>query len=139
MALDGLRSSGAEPAEEVALAIAEVAIRSAYGEASATSAGLFLSAASETYSASLEQAAARGPLGSPDSKALSELGLQVRAVEGLLNTFEQISSESSDAFSVRVPGPLSERPFQRVQEVLGSTRKGGCSDAVLRWSAPAGA
>ncbi len=119
VALDGLRSSGAEPAEEVALAIAEVAIQGAYGEASETSAGLFLRAASETYSASLEQAAARGPLGSSDSKALSELALQVKAVEGLLGSFEQIVSESSDVFSMALPGPLGEYELDWVNETGG--------------------
>ena len=108
VALDRLRAEGAEPPEEIAIAIAEVAIRGGDQEIEEAGVGLFLCAASETLEASLEQASIRGPTEISENGPLSALGLQVRAVEGLIDALESSGSAALAGSTVRFNGPLGE-------------------------------
>ncbi len=106
VALDRLRDASSESAEDISLAIAEVALRGADSGSSVAKAGLFLGAASETYAAALEQAAVRGGIEMSEGGSLTALGIQLKAVEGLVGALQEIPLDSSIQTISNLPGPL---------------------------------
>lgn len=116
VALDRLRAAGTESAEEIAIAITEVALDSAHQQPGQVRVGLYLTAAAETFSEALEQAAARGPSEISDGGTLSVLGLHVRAVEGLIDALQASDSEALEGKTVSIQGPLAEYQFRWVSQ-----------------------
>jgi pimeloyl-ACP methyl ester carboxylesterase len=117
VALDRLRAAGTESAEEIAIAITEVALDGAHQQPDQIRLGLYLSAAAETFSEALEQAAARGPSQISDGGTLSARGLNVRAVEGLIDALQDTHSEVLEGRTVSIPGPLAEYQFRWVSQI----------------------
>jgi pimeloyl-ACP methyl ester carboxylesterase len=105
--LDQWRVDGTEPAEEIAVAIAEVALNGAPEQPDPVRAGLYLTAVAEVFSKALDQAAAKGASEFADG-SLTERGLYVRALEGLVDALQDSQSEAFDGKSVTIAGPLAE-------------------------------
>ena len=117
IALDRLRIEGTEPTEEIAIAIAEVALDGAHRAPGEARAGLYLCAAAETFSEALEQAAAKGSSEITEKGPLTELGLQVWAVERLIDTLQDAGPEALGGSTVTFAGPLTEYRFRWVSQV----------------------
>jgi hypothetical protein len=106
--LERLRADGREPAEEIGLAIAEVAINGGTHETGRVRIGLYLCAADETFSEALEQVASKGPSEISADGALSARGLNIWAVEGLIDALKESDSEALGGDPVDFSGPLAE-------------------------------
>ena len=121
VSLDRLRAGGVEPVREIALAIAEVAINGAKEKSVEGRAGLFLCAAAETSEDSLEQVIGGGQGSMTEDGSLSMRGLNVRAVEGLIDELQNSESEAFGGEPVSISGPLAEYRFRWLNQTDGWT------------------